>query len=100
MHLHRILFLGVLIIMSSCTLRAEPAASVSSATLSPQRHEGKFRNPVQMHKLGTAATLKLMWTFFFDKPDSTVPAAAVPVHALTRAQLLAAPDNTLFRLAH
>ena len=27
-------------------------------------------------KLGTAATLKLMWTFFFDKPDSTVPAAA------------------------
>ena len=99
MHLHRIfciVFLGVLIIMSSCTLRAEPAAPVESL----QRHDGKFRNPVSMHKLGTAATLKLMWTFFFNKPDSTVPVAAVPVQALTRAQLLAAPDNTLFRLGH
>ena len=94
--MYRILFLGVLIIMSSCTLRAEPAALVES----PQRQDGKFRNPVQMHKLGTAATLKLMWTFLFDKPDSTVPAATVPVQALTQAQLLAAPDNSLFRLGH
>lgn len=94
--MYRILFLGVLIIMSSCTLRAAPVAP----TESPQRLDGKFRNPVQMHKLGTAATLKLMWTFLFDKPDSTVPAAAVPVQALTRAQLLAAPDNSLFRLGH
>ena len=77
--MHRILFLGVLIIMSSCTLRAAPVAPVESL----QHHDGKFRNPVQMHKLGTAATLKLMWTFFFDKPDSTVPAAAVPVQALS-----------------
>ena len=94
--MHRILFLGVLIIMSSCTLRAAPAAPVESL----QHHEGKFRNPVQMHKLGTAATLKLLWTFLFDKPDSTVPAAAVPVQALSQAQLLAAPDNSLFRLGH
>ncbi|MNS47574.1 putative L-ascorbate-6-phosphate lactonase UlaG [compost metagenome] len=82
--------------MSSCTLRAAPAAPAES----PQRHEGKFRNPVEMYKLGTTATLKLLWTFVFDKPDSTVPAAAVPVQALTRAQLLAAPDNSLFRLGH
>ena len=75
--MHRILFLGVLIIMSSCTLRAAPV----TPTESPQHQDGKFRNPVQMHKLGTAATLKLMWTFLFDKPDSTVPAAAVPVQA-------------------
>ncbi|PTT56626.1 hydrolase, partial [Stenotrophomonas sp. HMWF022] len=53
-----------------------------------------------MYKLGTTATLKLLWTFVFDKPDSTVPAATVPVQALTRAQLLAAPDNSLFRLGH
>lgn len=86
--------------MSSCTLRAAPAASASSSTLSPQRHKGKFRNPVPMYKLGTAVTLKLLWTFVFDKPDSTVPAAAVPVQALTRAQLLAASDNSLFRLGH
>ncbi|MFM2087664.1 MAG: hypothetical protein RLZZ237_2533 [Pseudomonadota bacterium] len=82
--------------MSSCTLRAEPAANLASA----QQHEGKFRNPVPMFKLGSADTAKLMWTFFFNKPDGTVPTKTVPVQALTQAQLLAAPDNTLFRLGH
>src|SRR5471032_1782638 len=96
MFLHHLLFLGILIIMSSCTLRAEPAANLASA----QQHEGKFRNPVPMFKLGTADTAKLMWTFFFNKPDGTVPTKAVPVQALSQAQLLAAPDNTLFRLGH
>src|SRR5471030_3475186 len=96
MFLHHILFLGILIIMSSCTLRDQPAATLASA----QQHEGKFRNPVPMFKLGTADTAKLMWTFFFNKPDGTVPTKAVPVQALTHAQLLAAPDNTLFRLGH
>jgi len=96
MFLHHLLFLGILIIMSSCTLRAEPAATLASA----QQHEGKFRNPVPMFKLGTADTAKLMWTFFFNKPDGTVPTKTVPVQALTQAQLLAAPDNTLFRLGH
>lgn len=96
MFLHHILFLGILIIMSSCTLRAQPAATLAS----PQQHEGKFRNPVPMFKLGTADTAKLMWTFLFNKPDGTVPTKAVPVQALSQAQLLAAPDNTLFRLGH
>jgi L-ascorbate metabolism protein UlaG (beta-lactamase superfamily) len=41
-----------------------------------------------------------MWAFAVGKPAGTVPTRAVPVLALTRAQLLAAPDNTLFRLGH
>ena len=84
--------------ISSCTLRAAPAEPATSTVL--QRVDGKFRNPVAMQKLGGLDTMKLMWAFAVGKPAGTVPTKAVPVLALTRAQLLAAPDNTLFRLGH
>jgi L-ascorbate metabolism protein UlaG (beta-lactamase superfamily) len=45
-------------------------------------------------------TLRLMWQFLFDKPANTVPSAPLPVLTLTRAQLLAAPEQSLFRLGH
>jgi L-ascorbate metabolism protein UlaG (beta-lactamase superfamily) len=45
-------------------------------------------------------TLRLMWQFLFDKPANTVPSAPLPVLPLTRAQLLAAPEQSLFRLGH
>ncbi len=67
---------------------------------SPQRDDGKFSNPAARHKLGLRKTLKLMWTFAFHKPAHTTPTQAIPVHALSRAQLLAAPDQSLFRLGH
>ena len=84
--------------ISSYTLRAAPAEPATSTVL--QRVDGKFRNPVAMQKLGGLDTMKLMWAFAVGKPAGTVPTKAVPVLALTRAQLLAAPDNTLFRLGH
>ena len=84
--------------ISSCTLRAASAEPATSTVL--QRVDGKFRNPVAMQKLGGLDTMKLMWAFAVGKPAGTVPTRAVPVLALTRAQLLAAPDNTLFRLGH
>ncbi len=36
----------------------------------------------------------------FDKPRDTVPTAALPIDSLTRAQLDAAPDRSLYRLGH
>lgn len=44
--------------------------------------------------------LKLTWAFLFAKPAGTVPTQPIPVRALTRAQLEAAPDRSLFRLGH
>lgn len=90
------LFLGIAAIMSYCTL----ASAAPAHTESPQFAEGKFRNPVRMreHSLGEMA--RLWWNFMFHKPQGTMPAAAIPVHALTQAELLAAPDNTLYRLGH
>ena len=82
--------------MAACT----SFASTATATVSPQFHDGKFRNPVEMHKMSVGEMARLWWIFMFDKPKGTIPEQAVPVRALTRADLLAAPDNTLYRLGH
>jgi len=82
--------------MASCAFN--PARATPQA--SPQFHDGKFQNPVPIEKLSFGEMARLWWTFMFDKPKGTVPQQPVPVHALTRAALLAAPDNTLYRLGH
>ena len=90
------LLLGTLITMTYCTL----AAGSVQAHVSPQFSDGKFRNPAPVKRLSFSENVKLMWTFAFNKKPDTVPHGAIPVQVLTRAQLLAAPDNTLFRLGH
>lgn len=81
--------------MTYCTISAQDFTYDS-----PQQHEGRFRNPQRMHRMGVAGTLRVMWQMAFQKPANTVPAQAIPVQALTAAQLLAAPDQTVFRLGH
>ncbi|TDR76496.1 MBL fold metallo-hydrolase [Paludibacterium purpuratum] len=44
--------------------------------------------------------LGLMWQFLFNKPVDTVPGGAIPLVSLTRAQLDAAADGSLWRLGH
>lgn len=84
--------------MTACTL----ASGAQPAHTSPQFVDGKFRNAAQpaMKKHSLGETISLWWTFATGKKPNTVPVGSVPVLALTRAQLLAAPDNTLFRLGH
>lgn len=67
---------------------------------SAQFKDGRFQNPVPRPPIHFWDDPKLVWTFFFDKPAGTVPDKAVPVRELTRAELLAAPDNSVFRLGH
>jgi hypothetical protein len=76
------------------------APPLPSFPQSPQFRDAKFRNPVPMRKHSFAEAARLWWTFMFDKPAGTVPRQPVPVRALTREALLAAPDNTLYRLGH
>ncbi len=87
---------GFLLIMTYCTL----AANAAPTHTSPQFSEGKFRNPVTMRAQSFPEMMGLMWTFMFDKKANTVPRGAIPVQVLTRAQLMAAPNNTMFRLGH
>lgn len=91
-----ILLLGTLLTMSYCTLAADDIP----AHLSPQFIDGKFRNPAAVKRLSFTENVKLAWTFAFNKKPDTVPTGTIPVQMLTRAQLMAAPDNTLFRLGH
>lgn len=90
------LLIGFLLTMTYCTLAAEAAPTYAS----PQYSEGKFRNPVSMREHSFSEMMGMMWTFMFDKNANTVPQGAIPVQVLTRSQLMAAPDNSMFRLGH
>ncbi len=68
--------------------------------LSPQHDGERFRNVKPRPAEGLGKTLRIMWNMIFNKPDDTVPKGALPVDALTRADLDAAPDGSLFRLGH
>lgn len=67
---------------------------------SPQTAQGRFRNVVQAAAPGWRKALAISWSLLFDKPADSVPAAPVPVVALSAAQLQAAPDGSLYRLGH
>jgi len=85
-------------ILSACSTL--PAASSAQAAQSPQYAEGKYRNPVKIRDLGFGKTLAVMWRFMVDKPAEASPRQPIPVLALSRADLLAAPDQSLWRLGH
>ena len=68
---------------------------------SSAQHDGqRFRNVKPGPAEGFGKALSIVWNVLFNKPDGTVPAGALPVDALTREQLDAAPDRSLYRLGH
>lgn len=75
-------------------------APVADYSQSPQFAGGRFRNihprPAQSPQPGG----KVLWDFFFNKPANSEPAVALPVQRLTRAQLDAAPERSLYRIGH
>lgn len=97
--LRTFVLLTVLIAMAysilSCTTL--PASSYEQ---SPQYTEGKFRNAAPRQAPGFAKTMAIMWRFMTEKPADAVPAEPPQVLPLTQADLLAAPDLSLWRLGH
>jgi L-ascorbate metabolism protein UlaG (beta-lactamase superfamily) len=68
---------------------------------SSAQHDGeRFRNVKARPAEGIGKTLSIAWNVLFRKPAGTVPAGTLPVDALTREQLDAAPDRSLYRLGH
>lgn len=67
---------------------------------SPQHDGTRFRNVRPRPVEGLAKSLGIVWNMLFRKPRGTVPAGMLPVHALSRAALDAAPDRSLYRLGH
>lgn len=70
------------------------------SSLSPQHDGERFRNVAPRPVDGIGKTLRIMWNLLLNKPRDTVPAGALPVDVLTREQLDAAPDRSLYRLGH
>jgi L-ascorbate metabolism protein UlaG (beta-lactamase superfamily) len=65
------------------------------------QHDGaRFRNVKPRPTEGLRKTLGIVWNILFNKPAGTTPGRALPVDALSRAQLDAAPDRSLYRLGH
>jgi L-ascorbate metabolism protein UlaG (beta-lactamase superfamily) len=80
---------------------ATRSTSVASfAASSAQFSDGTFHNTPAIPKDSFGKLLRIFWTALFRKPKNTVPTGVIPVHALSRSQLLAAPDDTVFRLGH
>ncbi len=103
--------LGKVVTARVLILSAPPLRSYEVSTLkrhapvfqhrdSAQSREGRFHNlsprPADMPE----PDARTIWNALFNKPKFTVPRAPVPVLQLTRAQLDAAPDASLFRLGH
>ena len=99
--LHRCLaLLSLLGALAACG--TSPAVAQADYRASPQfsAAEGRFRNPVAMPERSLAETAGLWWRNFFGKPEGTMPAQELPVQPLTRAEIDAAPDGSLWRLTH
>ena len=87
--------------MPDTTTAAPRSTSVASFVhASPQYHDGKFHNTRAIPKDTLGKMLGIFWKFLVHKPKNTIPTGTIPVLALTRAQLLAAPNDTVFRLGH
>src|SRR5258708_16609556 len=68
---------------------------------SSTQHNGeRFRNVSPRPVEGIGKTLSIVWNILPNKPAGTTPASPLPVDALTREQLDAAPDRSLYRLGH
>ena len=93
-----IVMFGVLFVMGSALL--DNNSSSSAQTRSPLSLESDQKYPVRVTKGGSLERVRIMWDFFFNKSADTRPSGEIPVQALTKQQLLAAPNNTVYRLGH
>lgn len=91
---------GVLLVSACLLSAAKTNLPIEGYPASPQATDGRFRNPAPKPAGGVAKTLGIIWNVLLNKPVDTVPKTPVPVDVLTRAQLEASPDRSLFRLGH
>ncbi|QNN46002.1 MBL fold metallo-hydrolase [Thermomonas brevis] len=94
--LPRLLLPGTIALTASHCLRAP----IGDYAASHHSVNGRFRNATPRPADAPEPGLKTFWDFFFNKPKDTEPHAPIPVRRLTRAELDAAPDRSLYRLGH
>jgi L-ascorbate metabolism protein UlaG (beta-lactamase superfamily) len=87
---------GALIVMVSTQLKSTSSAQ-SRSVLSL---DNDLKNRIQVTKGGRFEQVRIMLDFFFNKPADTVPSTVIPVQIITKQQLMAAANNTVYRLGH
>ena len=99
--MRRVLLTSGALLVTACLLSAAKTnLPVDDHSASPQAAEGRFRNPAPKPAETLGKTLGIVWNVLLNKPKTSVPSAPIPVERLTRADLEAAPDRSLFRLGH
>jgi len=91
-----ILMIGVIV----CMVPQLFDSNSSAQTRSNLSLDSDLKNPLMVTKGGRLEQARIMWDFFFNKPANTRPAGNIPVRIMTKQQVLAAPNNTLYRLGH
>lgn len=82
--------------MATLSSRANGANRLETS----RQEQGAYRNHAPVQREGLRKTLRIFWNMLFHKPRNTRPAGAIPVQPLSREQLLAAPNHSVFRLGH
>ncbi|MGY4818780.1 MBL fold metallo-hydrolase [Pseudomonas chlororaphis subsp. piscium] len=82
--------------MATLSSRADSASRPETS----QQEQGAFRNHAPVRRAGLGKTLGIFWRMLFHKPRNTRPVGAIPVQPLTHEQLLAAPNQSVYRLGH
>ncbi len=94
MHLKRLV--GVFAFMASLAAQATETPAQPSL-----QQDGRYRNQAQLPRDGVLKKLRIGFKFLFlSKPADTRPTLPIPVHPLSQAQVLAAPNRSLWRLGH
>ena len=93
------LLLGTSLMTYSQLFDSTPQIDAGEA-LASRYADGQFHNLAPVQGLSFADGLKGMWHFLMDKSAEAVPDSAIPLLPLTTADLLAADDNSLWRLGH
>lgn len=100
-HFSRAAVIAALVALIAWSAHAMLQTETGDYAASPQSRDGRFHNPRPPGPGDMPdSTLRVWWNFFFNKPAGTVPASPVPIHRLSRAELDAAPERSLYRLGH
>ncbi|QXE86993.1 MBL fold metallo-hydrolase [Geomonas nitrogeniifigens] len=83
------------LLVGGLTVMAVHSSEVDRASKGEKKPSGEV-----MTTGGMLETTRVMWNFFFNKPADTRPAGKIPVHKMSREELLSAPVNTVFRIGH
>ncbi|QPF75581.1 hydrolase [Roseateles sp. DAIF2] len=82
------------------TLFCRSALPTEAQRQSAQFADGRFHNGRALREPGLGKGLQILWRFLTDKPADATPQRQIEVLPLSRADLLAAPDQSLWRLGH